>query len=134
MVADNIPPLFSASSRRAGPWPVLEVAGEIDLATAPRLQDHLLEAINDHDQPSGLIVDLTRVEFCDASGLRVLVRAHRWISQRGGRLRLICPDGQLMRILHITELTRLLSVHPSLEHALADQDPRDHPLSRTGSM
>jgi anti-anti-sigma factor len=133
MVADNTPPLFSASSRRSGPWPVLEVAGEIDLATAPQLQDHLLEAINDHDQPPGLILDLTKVEFCDASGLRVLVRGHRWISRRGGRLHLVCPDGQMLRILRITELTRLLPVHPSLEHALADQDARAHRSRRTAA-
>jgi anti-anti-sigma factor len=121
MVADYTPPLFSASSLHTGPWPVLEVAGEIDLATAPQLQDHLIEAINGHDRSADLILDMTKVEFCDASGLRVLVSAHRWIQRRGGRLRLICPEGPLLRILRITTLTRLLSVHPTMEHALADE-------------
>ncbi|WP_329236516.1 STAS domain-containing protein [Actinoallomurus sp. NBC_01490] len=120
MVADYTPLLFSASSRHTGPWPVLEVTGEIDLATAPRLQDHLIEAINAH-QSADLIVDMTKVEFCDASGLRVLVRAQRWIQRRGGRLRVICPEGRLLRILRITTLTRLLSVHPTMEDALADE-------------
>jgi anti-anti-sigma factor len=120
MVADYTPLMFSASSRHTGPWPVLEVTGEIDLATAPQLQDHLIEAINEH-RSADLVLDMTKVEFCDASGLRVLVRAHRWIQQRGGRLRLVCPKGPLLRILRITTLTRLLSVHPTMEDALADE-------------
>ncbi|GLY75585.1 STAS domain-containing protein [Actinoallomurus iriomotensis] len=123
MVADKIPPLFSASSRHTGPCPVLEVAGEIDLATAPWLQDHLIEVINSQDGSADLILDMTKVEFCDASGLRVLVSAQRWIRQRGGRLRVICPEGPLLRILRITTLTRLLSVHPTIEDALAESPP-----------
>jgi anti-sigma B factor antagonist len=135
MVAHNTPPLFSASSRRADPWWILDVAGELDLATAPQLRDHLIElieAITDHDQPPSLILDMTKVEFCDASGLRVLVAAHRWIGQRGGRLRLVCPEGQLLRILRVTQLTHLLPVHPILDDALADHGARDHPPGHTG--
>ena len=124
MVAENIAPLFSVSSRREYRWSVVDVAGEVDLATAPALRDCLMEVASVHDRPPSVIVDLSDVRFCDASGLGVLVDAHKRIQRRGGRLRLICPEGQVLRLIRITGLTRLLPIYPALDDARRDGD--DH--------
>lgn len=133
MVADNVPPLFHASTRSVGTWRILQVAGELDMATAPQLQEALIKAMTVHDQPPSLILDLTDVGFCDASGLRVLVAAQRSIQRRHGRLRLICPEGRLLRILRIAQLPCLLLVYPTLDRALNDDAALAHRSDHGGS-
>jgi anti-anti-sigma factor len=115
-------PLF-LSSRRKGKWSIVDVAGEIDLATGPQLAACLEVIIKHRKHPAHVIVDLSDLTFCDASGLSVLVSAHEQAERRGGQLRLVCPEGQVLNILRITELTRQLSVHPTLNDALAHSEP-----------
>ncbi len=73
---------------------VLAVGGEIDLATAPRLREHVVRLVTEHaGRP--VVVDLTGVTFCDSLGLGVLVGAQRRARSLGGELRLVVPGGRL---------------------------------------
>ena len=54
-------------------WFVLEVEGEIDMATAPKLRERLLAAVN--DGAHRVVVDLSEVAFVDSTGLGVLIGA-----------------------------------------------------------
>ena len=50
---------------------VVDVEGEIDVYTAPRLRELLIELVNNgHYQ---LVVNMEKVEFLDSTGLGVLV-------------------------------------------------------------
>jgi anti-sigma B factor antagonist len=122
MATGKTAPLF-LSTRRVDGWSVMDVAGEIDLATGAQLRACLEEIISGHRRPAHVIVDLSNVAFCDASGLSVLVAAHQQAQRQGGQLHLVCPEGQVLRVLRITELTRLLPVHRTLSDALADGGP-----------
>ena len=63
---------------------LLEVFGELDLATAPRLEHALAEAGDD------VLLDLRGLTFMDSTGVRVLLEA----AERGGGLRIVPPaDG-----------------------------------------
>ncbi|MFD7781254.1 STAS domain-containing protein [Streptomyces sp. NPDC059753] len=63
------------SSRRHKGWTVVEVSGELDVATRNQLGDHLEEVIAAHT-PARVVLDMSQLDFCDASGLSVLVAAH----------------------------------------------------------
>ena len=52
-----------------GRWAVMRVTGEIDMATAPRLRQHVLTVTA--RKPDGLVLDLDRIEFIDS---RIQVR------------------------------------------------------------
>ena len=52
---------------------VVHAAGELDLATAPRLRARLLGALERH--PAGVVVDLSRVTFADCRAVAALVAA-----------------------------------------------------------
>ena len=59
---------------------IVEVEGEIDILTAPALA----QALRDDGGPGGLVLDLGKVPFISASGLRLILSAHRRLSRRGG--------------------------------------------------
>jgi anti-anti-sigma factor len=74
---------------------VLQVAGEIDLATAPALA----QALADAETESRLVLDLTDVEFLDSAGLHVLLAAARDRAAAGHRFGVISPLGSAPRRL-----------------------------------
>ncbi|MFF0092325.1 STAS domain-containing protein [Streptomyces canus] len=79
-----------------------EAVGEIDLATAGFLAEHL-DAATAGDRPD-VLVDVRHVEFFDCSGLRVLCRAES--RERGGRLRVVADGTRLHRLLRACGLWR----------------------------
>ncbi|NEB06137.1 STAS domain-containing protein [Streptomyces sp. SID13726] len=81
---------------------VVEAAGEIDLATAGFLGEHL-DAATSAAGPE-VLVDLRRVEFFDCSGLRALCRAESRARERGGRLRVVADGPRLHRLLRASGL------------------------------
>ncbi|GAA2260195.1 hypothetical protein GCM10010145_32140 [Streptomyces ruber] len=96
------PPNPCAHSRRTGAFTVIRVTGEIDVATADRLAEHLRAAVA--LPGADILVDLRGVDFFDCSGLRVLCRAEATARARGGRLRLVCDQPRIRRILRATGL------------------------------
>src|SRR5436190_15584610 len=79
---------------------LLEVFGELDLATAPRLCA-ALDAARIH-RVRRVVVDLTGVDFCDSTGLRALIGASTELRVSGGRLAIAClPGGAVARLFDI---------------------------------
>jgi anti-anti-sigma factor len=83
---------------------VVEAVGEIDLATAGFLAEHL-DAATASGRPD-VLVDLRHVEFFDCSGLRALCRAESRAQQRAGRLRVVTDGTRLHRLLRASGLLR----------------------------
>jgi anti-sigma B factor antagonist len=100
--------------------PVVTALAEIDVTTADQLRLALLEAAaRGH---TTIVVDMTRTEFCDSSGLGVLIRAHRRALEEGGELRLVIPaDGAVSRIFTLTSLHRFIPRFGSLAEALLER-------------
>ncbi|MFE5012200.1 STAS domain-containing protein [Streptomyces sp. NPDC056696] len=107
------------SSRRHEGWTVIEVSGELDVATRTQLGDHLEEVIATAHTPARVVVDMSGLDFCDASGLSVLVAAHHAAKDRQGQLRLVCPQRRIRRLLQITELTDVMPVFDTVAQATA---------------
>lgn len=98
------------SSQSQGDHTVLALAGEIDLYTAPRLQSELAAALSGSG-PARLVVDMSGVEFCDSTGMNVLLAAHRHARERGGDLELAAPRAAVRKILQVTGLESVFTVH-----------------------
>ncbi|MFI6739141.1 STAS domain-containing protein [Nonomuraea sp. NPDC050451] len=95
----------SAGPRNRQPTTV-RLSGEIDIFTSKALRQQLLNALRHSIGP--LVIDLSQVSFCDASGLAVLVGIQRRASARGISLALTAPQPYTSRLLHITGLDRSL--------------------------
>jgi anti-anti-sigma factor len=96
---------------------VAELAGELDLARAPALREQLLGLLRPGS--SRLILDLSRVSFCDASGLAVLVGTGRRARLLGGFQRLAAVSPHVARVLNLTGLRRHLPVFATVQAAAA---------------
>lgn len=79
----------------------LRVGGELDLATAPLLDEHL-RRVAEVAPPGLVVVDLADVTFVDCSGLRPLLAARNRLRHR---LLLIHVPDRFHRFLDLTDLT-----------------------------
>jgi anti-sigma B factor antagonist len=97
--------------------PVVSVMGELDLATAPALEEALLAV---PDELAGrVIVDLARCSFMDLRGLHVLLAARERLERSSRPLALVVRDPTLLRVFKITRVDGLFAIYPSLTAAAA---------------
>jgi len=89
---------------------LLAIRGELDLATAPILEARLRAA--DVEEHSELALDLNDLSFVDATGLKVILNAHRRAARRGGQVTLVNPSSDIRRLLALTALDLTLDVSP----------------------
>lgn len=103
-------------------WSVVEVGGEIDVATAPRLREQLIALVN--DQHYRIVVDLEAVDFIDSTGLGVLISGLKRVRTHGGSFALVCTEPRILKVFEITGLLAVFNVCATLDEAVAaDADP-----------
>ncbi|MDQ3104624.1 MAG: STAS domain-containing protein [Actinomycetota bacterium] len=109
---------LSLSTRDEGDWTVVAVGGEIDVYTAPKLRETLVDLVN--VGRFRLVVDLEAVDFLDSTGLGVLVGGLKRLRAHDGTLRVVCTQERLLKIFRITGLTKVFAIHDSVADATAD--------------
>jgi anti-sigma B factor antagonist len=108
---------LSLSTRTVDDHMVLEVGGEVDVYTAPRLRERLVELVEAGSR--SVVVDLGRVEFLDSTGLGVLIGALKRLRAAGGDLALVCNHERLLKTFRITALDRVFTLYDSVTAATA---------------
>jgi anti-sigma B factor antagonist len=96
---------------------VVEVAGEVDLYSAPELKEHVLTAID--RGRTKIVVDLTNATFIDSTTLGVLVGARKRLREHDGALAVVCADDDKLGLFEMTGLDRVFSIHADRAAALA---------------
>lgn len=102
-------------NRAAGDHMVVEVGGEIDVYTAPRLREKMVELVNAGHY--NLVVDMESVDFLDSTGLGVLVGGLKRVRSHDGTLQIVCTQERLLKIFRITGLTKVFPIHDSVNEA-----------------
>jgi anti-sigma B factor antagonist len=85
------------------------ICGEIDLYTAPRLHSELV-AVMAEGMPTRVVVDMSGVEFCDSTGMNVLLSCLRRARERGGELEISTPKPAVRKILQVTGLDAVFTL------------------------
>ena len=103
---------------------VFSVQGELDLNTAPELEKPLEDALANAGDAS-VVIDLSRCEFIDSTGIALIVRAWQRIDSDAdgegeGRLVLCCSNDQVERLLKITGVESSISMFGDRQDALAE--------------
>ncbi|WP_440071393.1 STAS domain-containing protein [Streptosporangium sp. OZ121] len=93
---------------------VVEVGGEVDLATAPRLHAYLAPLINGATGP--LVLDLGAVTFMDARGLTALIAIRAHANTAMVPLRLAALPPLVQRLLRLTRLEASFTIVTGPDH------------------
>ncbi|MFF8293156.1 STAS domain-containing protein [Streptomyces sp. NPDC016309] len=95
---------------------VVAVHGEIDHTVRDTLTHELIRF-----EPAArprTVIDLSDVSFMDSSGINVLIAAHRAATKAEGWLRLVGPQGPVLRVMELVGINTVIPCYPSTRHAL----------------
>ena len=96
---------------------IFDLQGSLDIATSPTVRAALLDAAERGQHR--IIVDLSRLDFLDSTGLGALLGSQRRAKENSGEVRLVAREGQILRLLRITGLLGVFGVYHTIEDALA---------------
>ncbi|OLE30764.1 MAG: anti-anti-sigma factor [Actinobacteria bacterium 13_1_20CM_3_71_11] len=102
-------PELSISVQRSPSEVVVNLSGEIDLSSAPRLSGLVTDLLA--DGPPRVVLDMSGVTFCDSQGLGTLVVLSRKAGLAQSCLVLTNVGDFLLRVLDITGLRPALMIH-----------------------
>lgn len=95
---------------------VVTASGDLDMLTAPQLRDAVSAALSKN--PTGLIVDLSPVEFLGSAGMQVLMETHNQTDGTETRFVVVAEGPATSRPLKITGIADLITLFSSLDAAL----------------
>jgi anti-anti-sigma factor len=93
-------PLLSFDLAGRGSVTVITMSGEVDLSTMHLLTELVQHVVGDH--PARVELDMSRVRFFGADGIRALLEAREMITAAGGQLVLRAPSAVTWRLLTLT--------------------------------
>src|SRR5580765_3663471 len=111
---------LSLTTRAEGDRTIVQVGGEIDVYTAPKLREQLVDLVNQGRYH--LVVDMEAVDFLDSTGLGVLVGGLKRVRAHDGSLRLVCTQERILKIFRITGLTKVFPIHTTVDEAVSATD------------
>jgi len=85
----------------------IEVSGKVTVATAPQLKAAIVQIPGDI---KNIDFELENTEYVSSAGLRVLVTAAKLAMSRGGSIRLLHPNDDIVEVLRMTNLGNILAV------------------------
>lgn len=91
---------------------VVRVTGELDMATAETFGDALTTALV--SSTPHVVLDLTECTFVDSAGMRVVTATIK----QAERVSIVASEPTVLRVLEITAVDTMVSVHPSLDEAV----------------
>jgi anti-sigma B factor antagonist len=95
---------------------VLDLYGELDLASAPFLEQEIERAASGTSAP--VVLDLQELQFIDSTGLRIILSAHERSKERGQEFALTRGSQQVQRLLSITGVGEHLRLIASSDELL----------------
>ena len=107
---------LKVSTRQQGDKSILSATGEVDVFTAPTLDEAISAELA--EQRSRLVVDLSGVSFLDSTGLGVLVKGLKGARDAGGSLDLVVTSDRIRRIFDITGLDASMHIFDTVADAL----------------
>jgi anti-sigma B factor antagonist len=96
---------------------VLTLRGEIDVYTAPRLRQAIIDLVD--GGATNIVVDMEKIDFLDSTGLGVLVGGLKRVKAKDGSLSIVTTQDKILKIFDITGLNKVFAIHDSVESAVA---------------
>jgi anti-sigma B factor antagonist len=104
------------SSEKQDGATIVSPEGDIDLGRSPTLRTSLREAQS--SKPPRLVVDLSRVDYMDSSGVATLVEALQNARRGGTKMVLCCMKDRVRSIFEIARLDTVFAIVETREAAM----------------
>src|SRR5580704_17913123 len=95
---------------------VVDLSGEIDVYTSPKVKDAVGELID--RGVYHLVNNLEKVRYIDSTGLGVLIGGLKRVREHGGSVNLVCTNPQIKKIFDITGLVKIFGIFDSEDAAM----------------
>lgn len=95
---------------------VVDLNGEIDVYTSPKVKDAIGELIDKGHY--NLVINLEKVRYIDSTGLGVLIGGLKRVREHGGTVNLVCTNPQIKKIFDITGLVKIFGIYDDEEAAM----------------
>jgi len=95
---------------------IVRIAGEIDAARSPQLQQRLLLLLD--DKPQRIVVNLSEVGYMDSAGLASFVKLLSRASKQGVKLHIVSLSEMIKSLFEITRLDTVFEIRDSEQEAL----------------
>jgi anti-anti-sigma factor len=99
---------FYVTSERRGGTVHVKLSGELDISSAPKVEDELARV--EPDRPEVIVLDLRNLAFMDSTGLRLLIAADTRARQQDRRLTIVKGPEPVQRVFRITRLEERLEI------------------------
>ncbi len=96
---------------------ILAIAGRIDTATAPALEQAINQEIE--RQHRKILLNFSQVTYISSGGLRVLLATAKKLKNPGDRFALCSLSAEVAKILKLAGFTSIFSISPTEGEALA---------------
>lgn len=98
---------------------LLELQGEVDVYTSPQLKQDIMRLAE--SGVKHVIINLSKVEYLDSTGLGVLIGGLKRLRESGGSLVLVGPGMRILRIFEITGLNKIFDIYDTEQEAAAKE-------------
>jgi anti-sigma B factor antagonist len=106
------------SIRRVDNTAILDVSGDIDLASSPEVRKALLHEVRDNRRPR-VVLNLSAVRYIDSSGVASLVEGLKASRDIGSRFMLVGLSGPAREVLQLSRLVKVFEIYDTEGEALA---------------
>lgn len=104
--------------KQAASCMVVRVAGDVDMASSPRLREEILGLLRDRSG-THVVVNMKGVDYIDSSGVASLIEGLQEARRSRGKLKLACLNDGPRDVLELTRLLDLFDVHATEAGAVA---------------
>jgi len=108
-------PNLQLRTQREADVTIVELAGEIDLRTAPRLRDAFIKLLD--ERPERIILALADVSYVDSSGVGTIVELKRRMARSGGDVILVGLRPRVRSLFEITRLDNFFTIVNTIDEA-----------------
>jgi len=96
---------------------ILSLAGRVDTATAPELEQAINREIDGGHRK--ILLDFSEVSYISSGGLRVLLATAKKLKNPGDKFGICGLSAEVLKILKLAGFTAIFSIYPSEGEALA---------------
>jgi anti-sigma B factor antagonist len=97
---------------------VLEISGRLALGRESQRIETMVEDLGKKGSAK-VVLDLSGVDYIDSAGIGMLALASGKLKEAGGTMALVAPEGRVLQMLKLTQLSAILQVHPTVAAAAA---------------